>query len=106
MRAAYGGPRRIGVDVQDRPDFAEFVSVRSPALLRTVYLLTGDWRYVACSGTRLVPITFAGSCGPSGEPISGTWTAYDDRSTGLLDCAAPGTASALAAKAAELCPKG
>lgn len=43
MRAAYSGPRRIGVDVQDRPDFAEFVSVRSPALLRTAYLLTGDW---------------------------------------------------------------
>ena len=41
-----GGVRRpttIGVDVQDRPDFAEFVSVRSPALLRTAYLLTGDW---------------------------------------------------------------
>lgn len=27
----------------DRPDFAEFVSVRAPALLRTAYLLTGDW---------------------------------------------------------------
>jgi RNA polymerase sigma-70 factor (sigma-E family) len=27
----------------DRPEFAEFVSARSPALLRTAYLLTGDW---------------------------------------------------------------
>lgn len=26
-----------------RPEFAEFVSARSPALLRTAYLLTGDW---------------------------------------------------------------
>ena len=32
-----------GDDMADRPDFAEFVSVRSPALLRTAYLLTGDW---------------------------------------------------------------
>jgi hypothetical protein len=63
-------------------------------------------RYVAYSGTQLVPITFSGTCGPSGEPISGTWTAYNDRDTGLLDCTAPGTASALAAKAAALCPKG
>lgn len=27
----------------DRPDFADFVAARSPALLRTAYLLTGDW---------------------------------------------------------------
>lgn len=27
----------------DRPDFSEFVAVRSGALLRTAYLLTGDW---------------------------------------------------------------
>jgi RNA polymerase sigma-70 factor (sigma-E family) len=27
----------------DRPEFAEFVAARSPALLRTARLLTGDW---------------------------------------------------------------
>ncbi len=27
----------------DRPEFAEFVATRSPALLRTARLLTGDW---------------------------------------------------------------
>ena len=27
----------------DRPDFSDFVAVRSTALLRTAYLLTGDW---------------------------------------------------------------
>lgn len=65
-------------------------------------------RYVAYSGTQLVPITFAGSCGPSGEPISGTWTAYNDRDTGLLDCAtaALSTPTELAGRAYALCPKG
>jgi RNA polymerase sigma-70 factor (sigma-E family) len=29
--------------MSERPEFAEFVSARSPALLRTAYLLTGDW---------------------------------------------------------------
>jgi RNA polymerase sigma-70 factor (sigma-E family) len=29
--------------VADRPEFDEFVAVRSPALLRTAYLLTGNW---------------------------------------------------------------
>jgi RNA polymerase sigma-70 factor (sigma-E family) len=29
--------------VSGRPEFAEFVAARSPALLRTAYLLTGDW---------------------------------------------------------------
>jgi hypothetical protein len=65
-------------------------------------------RYVAYSGTQLVPITFAGTCGPSGESISGTWTAYDDRTTGLLDCDTFGTgtpASSILARAYALCPK-
>ena len=65
-------------------------------------------RYVAYSGTQLVPITFAGSCGPSGEPISGTWTAYDDRTMGLLDCDTLGAGSLtiIATQAKALCPKG
>jgi RNA polymerase sigma-70 factor (sigma-E family) len=32
-----------GAQVSTRPEFAEFVAARSPALLRTAYLLTGDW---------------------------------------------------------------
>ena len=64
-------------------------------------------RYVSYSGTRLVPITFAGTCGPSGEPITGTWTAYNDRTTGLLDCTRLGTGSLtiIATQAKALCPK-
>lgn len=65
-------------------------------------------RYVAYSGTQLVPITFAGSCGPSGEPISGTWTAYNDRTTGLLDCNTLGAGSLtiIATEAKAYCPTG
>ncbi len=66
-------------------------------------------RYVAYSGTQLVPITFAGTCGPSGDSISGTWTAYNDRTKGLLDCdavAAVTLAQPVAAKASGYCPKG
>ncbi|MGD9954432.1 MAG: hypothetical protein AB7O74_05115 [Candidatus Nanopelagicales bacterium] len=64
-------------------------------------------RYVAYSGTQLVPIDFAGTCGPSGEAISGTWTAYNDRTTGLLDCAATeaATLTELGLKAKAYCPK-
>jgi RNA polymerase sigma-70 factor (sigma-E family) len=29
--------------MRDRPEFADFVAARSTALLRTAYLLTGDW---------------------------------------------------------------
>lgn len=43
-------------------------------------------RYVAYAAVRMVAVTFAGTCGPSGEPISGTWTAYADRAAGVLDC--------------------
>lgn len=63
-------------------------------------------RYVAYSGTQLVAIDFGGTCGPSGEPISGTWTAYADRGTGLLDCSTTPPAGSLAAKAVALCPQG
>jgi hypothetical protein len=67
-------------------------------------------RYVAYSGTQLVPVTFAGTCGPSGDAISGTWTAYNDRTKGLLDCGAfishGGLPPDLKSKAAALCPKG
>lgn len=65
-------------------------------------------RYVAYSGTQLVPITFAGSCGPSGEVITGTWTAYNDRTMGLLDCdtLGAGTLTIIATQAKALCPKG
>ena len=61
--------------------------------------------YVAYSAVRTVQITFAGTCGPSGEPISGTWTTYADTTEAVLDCATvpePGTA---AAKATTYCPK-
>lgn len=65
-------------------------------------------RYVAYAGTQLVPIDFSGTCGPSGEPISGTWTAYNDRTTGLLDCDTLGAGSltVIATQAKALCPKG
>jgi hypothetical protein len=63
-------------------------------------------RYVAYSGTRTVPITFAGTCGPSGDAISGTWTAYDDKRTGLLDCSVTPDANSLGVKAKAICPKG
>lgn len=36
-------PRAEGDVVTERPEFAEFVAARSNALLRTAYLLTGDW---------------------------------------------------------------
>jgi hypothetical protein len=63
-------------------------------------------RYVAYSGTRTVPITFAGTCGPSGDAISGTWTAYDNKTTGLLECSVTPDASSLGVKAKAICPKG
>lgn len=34
---------RDGGDVADQPGFDDFVVARSPTLLRTAYLLTGDW---------------------------------------------------------------
>lgn len=39
----------------DRPEFAEFVAARSSALLRTAYLLTGDW----AAGEDLLQTTLA-----------------------------------------------
>jgi hypothetical protein len=61
--------------------------------------------YVAYSAVRGIEVSFAGTCGPSGEPISGVWTTYADTADGLLDCATvpePGTA---AARATAYCPK-
>jgi hypothetical protein len=83
-------PSGFGADLPDRP------STLDPG------------RYVAYSGTQLVRITFAGTCGPSGDPISGTWTAYSDRGTGLVDCDMFDTATpanTLAARAYAYCPK-
>jgi hypothetical protein len=62
-------------------------------------------RYVAYSGTRLVPVDFEGTCGPSGEPISGQWVAYDKRTVGLLDCAVRPPAGSLGALATDYCPR-
>lgn len=61
-------------------------------------------RYVAYSGTRLVPIDFTGTCDPSGQAISGRWVAYDRRTTGLLDCAVQPPAGTVAALATAYCP--
>jgi hypothetical protein len=61
--------------------------------------------YVAYSAVRTVDISFAGTCSPSGEAITGTWTTYADTTEDVLDCAdrpAPGTA---AARAAVYCPR-
>ena len=40
-----GGPSSVTASqkLSERPEFAEFVAARSPALLRTARLLTGDW---------------------------------------------------------------
>jgi hypothetical protein len=61
--------------------------------------------YVAYSAVRTVEITFAGSCGPSGEPISGTWTTYADTTEAVLDCSTEPAAGTAEAKAKAYCPK-
>ncbi len=62
--------------------------------------------YVAFSAVKQVQITFTGSCGPSGEPISGTWTTYADTTEGMLDCSTEPAAGTAEAKAKAYCPKG
>ena len=38
------------------PEFAAFVAARTPALLRTAYLLTGDWAHPYTRETAAYPV--------------------------------------------------
>jgi RNA polymerase sigma-70 factor (sigma-E family) len=57
--------------VNGTPGFAEFVAARSPALLRTAYLLTGDW----ASGEDLLQATLE-QCWRRWSRLSGNPEAY------------------------------
>jgi RNA polymerase sigma-70 factor (sigma-E family) len=57
--------------VSRTPEFAEFVAARSPALLRTAYLLTGDW----ASGEDLLQTTLE-QCWRRWGRLSGNPEAY------------------------------
>ncbi|MFN8158731.1 MAG: hypothetical protein U0R68_15045 [Candidatus Nanopelagicales bacterium] len=59
--------------------------------------------YVWFAGARMAEITFKGTCGPSGQPISGTWTAYYRTMEGLLDCSVVPPAGSLALDAKRFC---
>lgn len=43
--------------------------------------------YVTYAAYTLVPVSFTGTCAPSGASISGTWTSYDGIDVGLVTCA-------------------
>lgn len=57
--------------VQDRPEFAAFVAARWPALLRTAFLLTGDW----ASGEDLLQSTLE-QCWPRWNRLKGNPEPY------------------------------
>ncbi len=59
--------------------------------------------YVWYAGSSLVDVAFTGTCGPSGQQISGTWTAYYRTTEGLLDCSVVPKAGTLAVDAKRFC---
>lgn len=59
--------------------------------------------YIWFAGSRLVDVSFTGTCGPSGQEISGTWTAYYRTMEGLLDCSVVPSAGTLAVDAKRFC---
>lgn len=61
--------------------------------------------YVKYSAAQLVPVQFEGTCGPSGQAISGVWKAYGETRTGTLECGIAPTSDGPDAKALEFCPR-
>jgi hypothetical protein len=63
-------------------------------------------RYVTYTAYTLLPISFTGTCSPSGNPISGTWWSYDQLDGGIVDCATnPPTGSLGAEVKQRYCPR-
>ncbi len=59
--------------------------------------------YVHFSGVRLADVAFTATCGPSGEQITGTWSAFYRRTSGELDCSVVPPTDSLAAAARRFC---
>lgn len=103
---------------RETPPFEEFVAARAPALLRTAFLLTGDWRLATdlvhmtllrcCRRWRriaepeayaleLLARTYVGGAADAGHDIPGEGTAQPacpSRSSGSGHCTAPSRCSA------------
>jgi hypothetical protein len=63
-------------------------------------------RYVTYTAYTLLPISFTGTCSPSGDAISGTWWSYDQIDGGIVDCATtPLAGSAGAVVEKKYCPR-
>jgi hypothetical protein len=61
--------------------------------------------YVTYTAYTLLPISFTGTCSPSGAPIAGTWTSYDQLEAGIVTCSATPQAGSIGAEVKQrYCP--
>lgn len=59
--------------------------------------------YIVFAGEQMVPVTFVGTCHPSGSTITGTWTSIGPTGEGILDCTVTPIAGSMAAAVKQYC---